>query len=267
MLYDWEIKESERTLHFPSGRKFHALTKLTSGGSNYYRKFDERAYIQDNQDIMHIINAKCENSFRYNLPSSGISMNVTPEYFSRLYSEATDDQESNLELREDATANIPMFSLAFENILGKQDWGVPSCGTLLSECCHALLYSLIRDHKPPKSQRFRSRGKMAPAPLKRVRDYIEANISDTITIDRLAEIAGLSSFHFARQFKASLGEPPHTFVMKQRLSLARSLLIKTSLSVTEIAHHCGFSSHGHLSKRIKQETGLSPVQFRAANCR
>ncbi|MFX9336526.1 AraC family transcriptional regulator, partial [Acinetobacter baumannii] len=62
--------------------------------------------------------------------------------------------------------------------------------------------------------------------LFRVLDYIEANLEGNLTLDRMASIAFLSRFHFARGFKQAVGQPPHRYVAARRLERAKALLIQ-----------------------------------------
>ncbi|RYG53809.1 AraC family transcriptional regulator, partial [bacterium] len=55
-------------------------------------------------------------------------------------------------------------------------------------------------------------GKLTPRCLSRVRDYIEANLERDISLEDLAQIARLSTYHFARCFKATVGSSPHQYI-------------------------------------------------------
>jgi len=58
---------------------------------------------------------------------------------------------------------------------------------------------------------------------------------------KLAELAGLSTYHFCRAFKQSFGVPPHRYHTSQRIDRAKALLAKPSFSVTDIGLTVGFS--------------------------
>jgi len=74
----------------------------------------------------------------------------------------------------------------------------------------------------------------------------------------------LSRFHFARAFKQSEGLTPHGLVLERRLAKARELLIRTSLSLSEIASAVGFADQSHFTRRFREVVGASPGQFRRA---
>ncbi|MGY3489555.1 AraC family transcriptional regulator [Bradyrhizobium sp. USDA 4011] len=98
--------------------------------------------------------------------------------------------------------------------------------------------------------------------LFRVLDYIEANLEGDLTLDRLASIAYLSRFHFARAFKQAVGEPPHRYVAARRLERAKAQLIQGERSLVDIALALGFSSQANFNRAFKQAAGVAPGQYR-----
>jgi AraC-like DNA-binding protein len=107
-----------------------------------------------------------------------------------------------------------------------------------------------------------SRGGLAPGALRRVKDYIDANLGKNIDLATLADTAGLSLFHFARAFKQSEGMTPHGYVLERRLERAQTLLLDTHLSLAEIAYATGFSDQGHLARHFRRRHGVSPGALR-----
>lgn len=98
--------------------------------------------------------------------------------------------------------------------------------------------------------------------LRKVLAYIEEHVTEDLKLDTLAEVAGMSKYHFSRLFKDAVGVPPYRYVVQQRVEAARSLLLGTDLSVTEIALRTGFSSQSHLSTAFREHTGTTPVALR-----
>jgi transcriptional regulator GlxA family with amidase domain len=98
--------------------------------------------------------------------------------------------------------------------------------------------------------------------LRRVKEYIDDHLTETIDLERLATTAGLSLHHFARAFKRSAGVPPHGYVLRQRLNRARDLLVCTDQPLAEIALAAGFSDQSHFARQFRQSFGVSPGNFR-----
>jgi AraC family transcriptional regulator len=121
---------------------------------------------------------------------------------------------------------------------------------------------LERAHGVSRAPARARRGGLPPFVLQSVREYVAAHLASAIRLSRLASLAGLSPFHFARAFKASIGLSPHAYVLHCRITEAKRLLSRTTLSIADIARRTGFSSSGQLSSRFRASTGTTPSAFR-----
>jgi AraC-like DNA-binding protein len=81
-------------------------------------------------------------------------------------------------------------------------------------------------------------------------------------LEDLAGEAGLSRAAFARNFTASVGEPPHSYLTRWRMGIAAQLLETTDLRLGEIASRVGYSSEFSFSRAFKSARGVSPIQYR-----
>lgn len=104
---------------------------------------------------------------------------------------------------------------------------------------------------------------LPPLRLKRVIDFIEAHLAEPLTLDLLADVAGLSVFHFARVFRQATGFSPYRYVSERRLMRAQRMLMAPELAVNEIALACGFPRHANFSAAFARARGMSPSAFRA----
>jgi len=131
--------------------------------------------------------------------------------------------------------------------------------TALGEAILARALQVI-DHGAPR----RGRVAMSPFKLRRVVDLIEAGLDRKITVQALAEAAGLSTAHFARAFRQATGEAPHHFILTRRIARVRELLHDPELDLATVAARAGFSSHAHMSSAFQRHTSLAPGAYRAA---
>lgn len=99
--------------------------------------------------------------------------------------------------------------------------------------------------------------------LRRVDEWVEAHLEDSIRLTDLAGLAGLSEFHFHRMFCLSRGMPPHAWITARRVERAKSML-RRATPLIEIALACGFSSQSHLTRMFRKQTGRTPAEYRAA---
>ena len=99
--------------------------------------------------------------------------------------------------------------------------------------------------------------------LQTVTEYIMENLEGKLTLEQMASIAHVSPYHFARQFKAATGLPPHQYVIARRVKRAQHLLrADDELSLVEVALRAGFSDQSKFSFHFKRIVGVTPRQFR-----
>jgi AraC family transcriptional regulator len=141
-----------------------------------------------------------------------------------------------------------------------------SCGDLLAETlADTLAMRLLNKYSTWSGgpyQVVRKAKALDARRLKRVLNYIEANLTREITIDQLASVASLSRFHFSRMFKAAMGRSPSSFIGMQRLELAKSLLAEGG-SIAEVADTCRFSSASNFVRAFRRAAGVTPAQYRS----
>ena len=98
--------------------------------------------------------------------------------------------------------------------------------------------------------------------LARTLEFMAANFATSLTIAQLANVAGISPFHFCRLFKAKLGISPHRYQIKLRIQHAVLLLNTTDFSISEIALECGYSHTGHFAAMFEKVMRQKPASFR-----
>jgi AraC family transcriptional regulator len=96
--------------------------------------------------------------------------------------------------------------------------------------------------------------------LGNVVDYIEAHLTEDLSLSDLALEAGLSKFHFSRLFKDATGLTPHKYLLKRRVEKATQFL-KQGDAIAQTAHSFGFTDQSHFTRIFKQVKGVTPKQF------
>jgi AraC family transcriptional regulator len=111
----------------------------------------------------------------------------------------------------------------------------------------------------------RSDGVLTRRKLTTIVDYIMANLHRSPTLEQMAALVSLSPYHFARQFKAATGLPPHQFLITRRVERAQQILRgRGNLSLAEVAIGVGFSDQSQLCFHFKRIVGVTPGRFRAS---
>jgi len=130
----------------------------------------------------------------------------------------------------------------------------------------ALAARLIRQHSTAtiSANRAAAAAPIAKANLNKAVDFIEANLHQSVGLPAIARAAGLSVSHFARQFRAAVGEAPHQYLLRRRVENAKQRLAKTEATIAEIGFACGFANQEHLTRVFKRACGFSPAAYRKA---
>lgn len=99
-------------------------------------------------------------------------------------------------------------------------------------------------------------------PVERTRVLIESSLAQGLSLEELAEEAGVSRSHFARRFRAEVGVSPHRYHSQQRVEKAKLMLRQTAMSLVDIAMDLGFCSQSHFTQVFRAHAGVTPRRFR-----
>jgi AraC family transcriptional regulator len=132
----------------------------------------------------------------------------------------------------------------------------------IESLANLLAVHLLRHSLAPRRTERGPDGTMPRGRLRAVVEYIEEHLDAGPRLEELAGVAGLSPYHFARQFKAATGLPPHQFVILRRVERAKQLLRGGELPLAEVAAHAGFSGQSVFGQHFKRLVGVTPRQFR-----
>jgi AraC family transcriptional regulator len=107
-----------------------------------------------------------------------------------------------------------------------------------------------------------TRGGLAPWQLRCAQEMMRSHLDEAVPLAELARACKLSPSHFARAFRQTTGQPPHRWLMEQRIEKAKQLLVDTTLSLAQIAQTCGFADQSHFTRVFAQLVQSSPGQWR-----
>jgi AraC family transcriptional regulator len=98
--------------------------------------------------------------------------------------------------------------------------------------------------------------------LRRLQDFIEANLDREITLAAMAGTCGIGTKSFVRAFRATTGKSPYQYVIAARVERAKRLIEQDQEGLAEIALRCGFSHQEHLTRAFRRLTGQTPGRYR-----
>ncbi|MFF2198703.1 helix-turn-helix domain-containing protein, partial [Streptomyces sp. NPDC058157] len=171
-----------------------------------------------------------------------------------------------LELAPDFHFTDPLLTLLVQRLVGEYESGRPVDGlyaqSLVQAAAAVVLRRCTAGGGPP------ARGGGLPARrLAELRDYIHLHLGRRITLEELSAVAGVSTAHLNRLFRASVGESPHQYVLRQRVERAQNALLHTDASIADIAVSHGFADQSHLTRALRRATGLTPGVLREDGAR
>ncbi len=105
-------------------------------------------------------------------------------------------------------------------------------------------------------------GTLTPKQALRVRDFMEANLSEKVTLEDLALLLGLDRFRFLKLFKRTIGMTPHAWLLRLRLERAVELIrANRGMSITDVAQAVGFFDQSHFTRAFHTAYGVTPARF------
>jgi AraC family transcriptional regulator len=134
---------------------------------------------------------------------------------------------------------------------------------LVESLANVLVVRLIRHTTGARRLPASADGVLPHQKLRTVIEYIMENLEGSPTLEQMAAVVHISPYHFARQFKAATGLPPHQYVVARRVERAQHLLRGDGeLGLAEVALRVGFSDQSQFTFHFKRIVGVTPRQFR-----
>jgi AraC-like DNA-binding protein len=125
-----------------------------------------------------------------------------------------------------------------------------------------LAVHILRELAPADTTRRERVWLLSERQVRQAIGFMRANLQEDLNLKDIAEAVGLSVYHFARAFRASVGVPPHQYLIQLRISRARELLASGDLALARIAFETGFKSQSHFTYAFKRTLRVTPREYR-----
>jgi AraC family transcriptional regulator len=189
---------------------------------------------------------------------------LDPALFARVAAEAFGLDPARLTLPPLDGLDLPHLRAVMGAVDAELSTGGAGGRLAAESLANVLAVSLIRRLLAPGRPDRGQDGALPRGKLRAVVEYVEEHLGTGLSLAQMAAVARLSAYHFARQFKAATGLPPHQYVLARRVERARQLLQgRTDLSLADVAASAGFSDQSQFSRHFKRLVGVTPGQFRA----
>lgn len=185
---------------------------------------------------------------------------IEPEFMNRAAVE--NGLRDGFEFREVYMQHDPLIQHLGLALLEEADAAEP-VGRLFSDSLiQTLTLHLLTNYGVSKPTKQILSGGLSGHKLRRVKEFIAANLDNDLSLTEIATVADLSQFHFARSFRKSTGMTPQQFVMQQRIERAKELLAKEDLPIVQVSLLTGFKNQSHFTSLFRKFTRLTPKMWR-----
>lgn len=203
-----------------------------------------------------IIPANATHQVQWSHPGSWIMLGFEPRVFDRALYEAVD--LDNIEIATHFAKNDPLIHQLGLQLKQEVETGGLG-GRLYADAIANLMAVHLFNHYATTKPHIKSYSDGLPlGQLRQVKEYIDAHLDKSLSLEELAQVVPMSPGYFSRLFKQSTGFTPHQYVIRQRVKTAKELLRQRKLSIADVAYQVGFANQGHLNYHFKKFTGVTP---------
>jgi AraC family transcriptional regulator len=249
----------------PDKLTYHLITVYTGAPSRQQAILSGRNFniLQTAGNVAVISAATALQSWYDEVEQDDIYLHLEPEFIKSV-AEGAGLNPDNTEIITSLETRSPiiesMARMAFDELQRSSE--ATGSNLYADSLANLLAVQLLREHSthrlPPEKQYVNG---LTNKKLGQVLDLIESNLSENLSLKILANVTGLSEYHFLRMFKQSTGYTPHQYVINQRIERAKELLKKNDMSITEIAYLLGFSTPAHFTHHFRRKTGVTPSEM------
>jgi AraC family transcriptional regulator len=244
-------------------RQHHTLVLTLSGGTEHTGTKISGSPTYEGKDrvgCLSFIPSGAERRAWYqNADLNFVVMLIDPAFLARYDPGLSTGDLRPFTNHRDGLLNAALASLARE-MLGAG----PDLPSLYAEQVAGLSIShLMRSARRHRSSRV-SRTGLSDAQLRRVVEFIEANLHRNVSLSDLANLVGIVPDVLARKMKISIGASPYSYLLERRIRRAEVMLRASNMPIAEIALEVGFSSQSHFTAQFRKHSNLTPGAYRAS---
>ena len=245
---------------------YHTISVITGARCELYqrRKGKELQATMRAGDVI-ITPAGPPKQWRHEGDVEFIAVRMPPSFLQRIIDDENGATKRHTDLLDNFQTRDAHIEQLVKRLLGESMTKAYASKTYAEALATEIGVHLLRNYCV-------TRGSVADHPhgmpiykLRRATEFIEDNLREDLTLDRISEALTMSPGHFAHAFKQTTGLAPHHYVVERRIDCAKGLLRKSELPIAEIAHRVGFRNQSHFSFAFRRATGVTPRQFRGGD--
>lgn len=192
-----------------------------------------------------------------------LGLYIDPELLTEVAHELAPKSRHQPEFTAVQVASDPTVSRGFAALLDR--FRHPDDGGERETLVHNLLGHVLRHYSNLLQPRLLPTTRVHNRAISRAVAYLrDRDLGDRsrLDLDELAAVAGLSKYHFLRQFRAVVGMTPGAYVRTLKLCHAANLLRKSPTSIAAVARTVGFSDHASFTRAFSRHVGMTPSSYK-----
>jgi AraC family transcriptional regulator len=204
-----------------------------------------------------IIPACCPGFWEDQEPTEMISIRMSPELVHDT-AEALGAPGGRVEIAPRLSARDPLVEHVVRALAAELAGPAPAPRLYADGLAVALASRLLQGFSMTP---WRLRQTLSKPQLRRIVDYVEANLDAELTLPELACVAGVSVPHLTTLFRRTMGRSVHRYVVERRVQRARALLLSGEHAIAQVAFETGFAHQSHLARWMKRLLGVTPAEL------
>jgi AraC family transcriptional regulator len=181
---------------------------------------------------------------------------------SGICAEVTDRCIADVRLQDVLRTHDPIVTAAVAAITREAQQQPLGSALYVEAVATQLAVHLLRKYASVTFREPSGKGRLSPAQVRRLTEYIDNRLHGQLNLETLAAVAGVGVWTFTRHFRASFGRTPHAYIIERRIDRARRLLVQGRLPIKEVASVCGFADQAHMTRVFQTHLHTTPALLR-----
>ena len=187
---------------------------------------------------------------------------LTDNLLSGVCAEVTDQCVADVGLHDVLKAHDPIVTAAVAAITREAQHQALGSALYVEAVATQLAVHLLRNYASVTFREPNGKGRLSPAQVRRLTEYIDGRLHEQLNLETLAAVAGVGVWTFTRHFRKSFGRTPHAYIIERRIDRAQRLLAQSGLPIKEVATACGFADQAHMTRVFQTHLHTTPAALR-----
>lgn len=187
---------------------------------------------------------------------------LSEKLVSGVANEIMDRSVADVRLKDILNTQDSVVTAAVNTITREAQQQSLGSGLYVEAVATQLAVHLLRNYASITFHEASGKGHLSPVHARRITEYIDSRLHESLTLESLAGVVGLGVWNFSRRFRETFGYAPHGYVINRRVERAQRLLARGAMPVKEIASACGFADQAHMTRVFQVRLHTTPAVLR-----